>query len=138
MTLQELNENIRLHERLDRAYDMAQSLREKADLQAPKLDGLPHGSDVADKVGNIAIAIADLDARIRELEDQVEANDDAIRTFANTFPDERLQMAIQMRFISCFTWETTAALLGDWYTENSVKRLVYTAACRDGTQVNAV
>jgi len=138
MTLQELNENIRLHERLDRAYDMAQSLREKADLQAPKLDGLPHGSDVADKVGNIAIAIADLDARIRELEDQVEANDDAIRTFANTFPDERLQMAIQMRFISCFTWETTAALLGDRYTENSVKRLVYTAACRDGTQVNAV
>jgi len=84
------------------------------------------------------IAIADLDARIRELEDQVEANDDAIRTFANTFPDERLQMAIQMRFISCFTWETTAALLGDRYTENSVKRLVYTAACRDGTQVNAV
>ena len=54
MNLHDLDRNIKLHERLDRAYDMVESLREKADVQSPNMDGMPHGTDVADKVGNIA------------------------------------------------------------------------------------
>ena len=130
MDLQELNQNIKLHERLDRAYEMLESLREKADLQSPRMDGMPHGTDVADKVGNIAIAIADLEARIDTLEDMIEANDDKIRAFANTLEDERIQMAIQMRFISGFTWSATAELLGPRYSENGVKQLVYSVCCQ--------
>ena len=124
MDLRELNENIRRHERLDRAYEMLQSLREKADVQAPNMDGMPHGTDVSDKVGNLAVAMADLSARIDVLEDQTDAGDDAIREFANTFDDERLQMVIQLRFISCFTWSQTADLLGPAYTANGVRKLV--------------
>jgi hypothetical protein len=125
MELRELNQNITLHERLDRAYEMLESLQAKADLQATKMDGMPHGTDVSDKVGNIAIAIADLKARIDVLEDMIAENDEKIRAFANTLADERIQMAIQMRFISGFTWSGTAELLGPRFTENSVKRLVY-------------
>ena len=129
MTLQELNDNIKLHERLDRAYDMAQSLREKADLQAPVVDGLPHGTDVSDKVGNIAIAIADLDERINDLEDQLYLADDKVRRFANSFEDERVQAAIQLRYISGFTWEIVAELLGSEYTDDALRRLVYRSIC---------
>jgi hypothetical protein len=125
MNLQELNQNIALHERLDRAYEMLESLQAKADIQATKMDGMPHGTDVSDKVGNIAISIADLEARIDEMEDMIAENDEKVRDFANTFEDERLQMIIQTRFISGFTWGATAELLGPKYTENSVKRLVY-------------
>ena len=130
MDLQELNENIRLHERLDRAYEMLESMREKADLQAPKMDGMPHGTDVSDKVGNIAIAIADLESRIDALEDMIAENDEKIRAFANTLEDERLQMAVQHRFISGFTWGVTAELMGPRYTENGVKQMVYSAFCQ--------
>ena len=126
MDLQELNRNIRLHERLDRAYEMIESLREKADLQAPNMDGMPHGTDVSDKVGNIAAAIADLTTRIEELEDQIEANDEAIRNFANTFDDERVQMAIQMRFINGFTWSTVSDVLGG-ISEDTLRRLTVKA-----------
>lgn len=129
MDMQDLNQNIKLHERLDRAYEMLDSLREKAGLQAPKMDGMPHGTDVSDKVGNIAIAIADLEARIDALEDMIALNDEKIRAFANTIEDERIQMAIQMRYISGFTWRDTAELMGPRYTENSVKQLVYNACC---------
>ena len=125
MDLQALNRNIRLHERLDRAYDMVESLKEKADIQAPKLDGLPRGTDVSDKVGNIAIAIADLEARIIALEDEVYTNDEAIRQYANSFEDERVQMSIQMRFISCFTWGQVAELLGQDMNEDWIKKMTY-------------
>ena len=127
MDMQTLNRNIRLHERLDRAYEMLQSLRDRAYPQAQNLDGMPHGTDVGDKVGNLAIAIADLSSRIEELEDQLDQGDDEIRAFANTFEDERLQMAIQVRFINGFTWSETAELLGPGCNEGVIKRMVYDA-----------
>ena len=138
MDLQTLNQNIRLHDRLDRAYEMLESLREKADIQATNMDGMPHGTDVSDKVGNIAIAIADLESRIDALEDLIAENDEKIRAFANMMQDERIQMAIQMRFISGFTWSATAELLGPKFTEDSVKKLIYGSiqrhdGSRDGT-----
>ena len=133
MNLHDLDRNIKLHERLDRAYDMVESLREKADVQSPNMDGMPHGTDVADKVGNIAVAIADLNARIQWLEDETEKGDEAVREYANTFEDERIQMAIQTRYIGCFSWADTAMLLGPRYSGKSIRRLVCSAVCaREG------
>ncbi len=127
--LQALNRNIQLHERLERAYDMVESLRERAYPGGQNLDGMPRGTDVSDKVGNLAIQIADLTARIEWLEEETEKGDEEIRKFANSFDDERLQMIIQARFISCFTWSDTADLLGPAFTEKGVKRLLYGAVC---------
>ena len=136
MTLDELNDNIKLHEQLERLYDLSQSLRDKTDLQAPKLDGMPHATDVSDKVGNLAIAIMDLDARIQFVEDRVYENDERIRAFANSFEDVRVQVAIQLRYISGFTWDTTALLMGDDCTADAIRRLVCRALARTDTPEN--
>lgn len=125
MDLHELNRNIQLHERLDRAYEMVESLRDRVYPQTQNLDGMPHGTDVSDQVGNLAIQIADLTARIDRLEEETEKGDREIREFADSFSDERIQMAIQLRFISGFTWSATAELMGPRYTGNGVKQLVY-------------
>ena len=134
MDLETLNKNIQLHERLDRAYEMAESLRQRAGLQAVSMDGMPHGSDVSDRVGSIAIAVADLMARIQTLEDLVEAGDNEVREFANSLEDERVQMAVQMRFIACMTWTQTSDALC-LNSEDSAKRLVYRELGMDGIQL---
>ena len=95
--------------------------------QAHKLDGMPRGTDISDKVGNIAVAIADLEARIQHLEDEVYSTEDEIRDFAESFEDERLQMAIVSRFINGFTWGQTAELLGQNINEDWLKQLFYRA-----------
>ena len=123
MPLQELNNNLVLHEHLDRAYDLLESLQEKAGTQAIRMDGMPHGTDISDKVGNIAIAIEDLKSRIDVLEDQAQAGDTAIRMFANSFADERIQMILQLRFISGFTWPMVAELMGPSFTTDGVRFL---------------
>ena len=124
MNLETLNENIRRHERLDRAYEMVESMRQKAGLHAVSLDGMPRGTDISDKVGSVAIAVADLMTKIEALEDAVEAGDNQIRDFANSLDDERTQMAVQLRFISGLTWSKTADVLC-LKSEDAAKRLVY-------------
>lgn len=125
MNLQALDDNKELHERLERAYEMLEALEERSGLQAVSMDGMPHGTDVSDKVGNIAVAKADLEKRITEMEDELEMTDREVREFANSFKDERLQQIIQHRYISCFTWSEVADLLGPKFTGDSVRRLVY-------------
>ena len=73
---------------------------------------MPSGSDVSDPTGSIGAMLADLSARIKDLEDRVDAGDKAVREFANSIADERVQMAVQMRFISCMTWPKVAEYLG--------------------------
>ena len=125
MDLQTLNWNIRLHERLDRAYEMLQSLRDRAYPGAQNLDGMPRGTDVSDKVGNLAIAIADLESRIEALKTMIAENDDQIRTFANTIDDERIQMAVQLRYINGLSWTETADALGYGVSEDTIRKLCY-------------
>lgn len=127
MDLQTMTKNIARHERLDRAYEMIEALKAKAHPGGMNLDGMPRGTDVSDKVGNLAIQIADLSARIAQLEDETEAADDAIREFANSFEDERVQQAIQAHFISCFSWNATAELLGPKYTGKGIRKTVIVA-----------
>ena len=112
MKRDDLNQCFKLHKRLDDAYSMLEALEAKAGLNGTVLDGMPHGTDVSDKVGNIAIAIADTKALIDELEDQAAVNDAAVMEFSKTFQDDRLRVAIQLRFISGFTWETAADAVG--------------------------
>ncbi len=125
MGLDELNRNRELHKQLEMAYEMAQSIRDRAGLRATSMNAMPRGSGISDHVGEIAAAAADLDQRIREIEDQVEAGDQAIRAFANSTGDVRLQQIIQFRYIACLTWERTAELMGDRYTPSGCRRLLH-------------
>ena len=112
---------------------MAQSIKERAQ-QATKMNGMPGGSSVSDPTGNIGVALADLMTRIQELEDQVDAGDDRIREFANSVEDERIQMAIQMRYISCMTWTEVAEILC-FKSETGIKNLLYRRLGADGVQL---
>jgi len=124
LTLEQLNENFVLHQRLERAYDMMESLRDRAGLRAASLSAMPKGQEVSDRVGEIAAAAADLSQRIRELEDLTEQGDAAVRQFANTLPDERVQQTVLLRFVACLSWEKTAELLGPRYSSRGLQKLL--------------
>lgn len=124
MDMDTLKHNLELHRQLDMAYEMAQSIRDRGGLRAASLSAMPRGSDVADRVGEIAIAAADLDARIKDLEDQVEAGDQAVRAFANQAGDVRVQQIILLRFVACLTWEQVAAMLGERYDASRCRRIL--------------
>lgn len=66
-------------------------------------DGMPHGSDVADKIGNISAKMADLSSEISLLE---ERRDGLLKLLEELPPDE--YGALHRHYIRGMTWEEVA------------------------------
>ena len=81
MTLLELNQHYELVEKLTKAREMLQSLRDAACPGAAVLTGMPHAPGVKDKVGDLAAEIVDMDARVGWLEAEVKASEESIMPF---------------------------------------------------------
>ena len=64
MTVRELSKYYKLHERLERNKEMLTSLSAAAGLKAQVIDGMPHAPGVSDKVGDMAVELADLEETI--------------------------------------------------------------------------
>lgn len=125
MTLQELSQYLKLRERLSRDEEILKSLEAAACPGAQVLTGMPHAPGVRDKVGDLAVEIADMKERIRFIEEEMAQVQSDIEAFVNSIEDERLRMIFRLRFLRCLTWQATADILGWSYTEDSVKRLCY-------------
>ena len=124
MTLEKLNEHRDLVLKLHRAMEMVSRLREKAEPHSPSLTGMPHGSGVGDKVADLAIEIADLEARCDYLKAAI-AEDKEVEDWIVAIPDDMLRLIFRLRFIRGLEWKRTADYLGGGNNENSVKIMAY-------------
>lgn len=125
MTLQELNRHFELRERLDKANEMLDALRAAACPGAQVLTGMPHSTGVKDKVGDLAVEIADMDTRIQFLEDEIKAGEEAILPFIRSIEDDQTRLIFRLRFIRGLTWKEVAAVIGGRNSEDSVKMVCY-------------
>jgi DNA-directed RNA polymerase specialized sigma24 family protein len=67
------------------------------------MDGMPHGSDVTDKVGNIAVKLATLSSDI----DALEARRDKLMAVLESLPPDEYG-ALHRHYIRGMTWEEVA------------------------------
>ena len=125
MTLKELNRHFALRERLVKAKNMLASLRASASPGAQVLTGMPHAPGVSDKVGDLAVEIADMETRIARLEEQCQQKRLEITAFTESIEDDHIRMIIRLRFVYALTWKEVATVVGGGNTENSVKSACY-------------
>lgn len=125
MTLQELNQHLDLREKLDKAEKLMASLRDAAEPGAAKLTGMPHAPGVNDKVGDLAVEIADMDARIEYLKAEIQKSEPAILAFIASVDDDQARMVFRLRFIRGMSWKEASAILGKYTSEASVKNACY-------------
>ena len=125
MTLCELNTHLDLIEKLARAREMLQSLRDAALPGASVITGMPHSSDVKDKVGDLASEIADMDARIEFLEAEVKTSEEKIVPWIHGIEDDQTRLFFRLRFLRGLTWKEVAAVIGGHNTEDSVRMACY-------------
>lgn len=125
MTLQELSRHFKLRERLDRDLELLKSLEAAACPGAQALTGMPHAPGVRDKVGDLAVEIADLKERIRYLEAEIENEEREVARFISAIEDEQLRIIFRLRFIRGLTWGEVAAVVGGRNTEEAVKASAY-------------
>lgn len=125
MTLQELSKYYDIQMTLEKDREALENLRQKINPASPQLTGMPHTPGVRDKVADLAVELADMDERVRWLEEQAEQERDKAVAFCATIQDARLYLIFRLRFVRCLTWAEVADLLGDYYTEEGVCRMAY-------------
>ena len=125
MTLQELSQYYKLQERLEQAEETLQSLQSAAQPGAQNLTGLPHTQGIRDKVGDLAVEIADLKERIRCLREESERERDKVAAFIETIENVQIRTVFRLRFLRCLTWGEVATVVGGRNTEAGVKSICY-------------
>ena len=129
MTLEQLNELFELREQLRRVQEMRQSFMDAARPGAQVLSGMPHSTEVRDKVGDLAVEIAHLDTRAEEIRSRIADRETAVEQFIRCIPDDRTQMVFRLRFMRGMTWPEVADVFGGRNTENGVRKMCYRYLC---------
>lgn len=125
MTLQELSQYYKLRERLRRDEEILESLEEAAGPGSQAFTGMPHAPGIKDKVGDLAVEIADMKQNIELLQAQIAQEEAAIQEFIRTVPDEQMRTILRLRFLRCLTWGMVARLIGGRNSADGVKSVCY-------------
>ena len=112
MTIEELNVLFDLRAELEWLNTAKAQLMDAATSTTAKLNGMPHGSGVTDKVGGLAAEIADLDSQIEQITDWIAG----IR-------DPRTRLVFRLRFFRALSWKEIAKITHT--TTDTVKAIVY-------------
>ena len=72
MTLQELSKYYDIQMTLEKDREALERLRQRITPASPQLTGMPHTPGVRDKVGDLAVELADMDERIGHLVSLIE------------------------------------------------------------------
>ena len=108
-------------------------------MASPKLDGMPHGSDVSSPVENTVEqimmleaaltrkhdALVNLTARISARQTLIILERDKLEQFINTVTDSNLRQMFTLRFVNGLPWEQVAAGIGEGYSVEAVRKAVY-------------
>jgi len=125
MTLAELNAHFDLLTERAKAQEIRSSILDKARPGSPPLTGMPRGTDVSDKVGNLAIELAELDDEIAEIDSKIAASAIRIEPFIKSIRNIQTRMIFRLRFLRGLSWGEVADALGKYVSEVSVKQICY-------------
>lgn len=124
MTLDRLNKHFEMGRKLRRTQELREALELNIPPTAPKRDGMPHGTDVSDPVGNLAAELADLGAQIAYMEQEVKKDEPEILRFIEGIEDAHVRTIFRLRFLRFLSWDDVAAIIGG-NTRDSVSRMCY-------------
>lgn len=125
MTVQELSRYLTLRKQIDEDKEIYENMCQKMGPASPSLSGMPHTPGVRDKVGDLAAELADMDERIRWLEELAAQEKPKVEAYCKSIVDARMYLVFRLRFIRCYSWAEVAGVLGKGYTEDGVSRMAY-------------
>ena len=125
MTLRELSDFADLKDQLKRDEQMLLSFQEAACPGAQNLSGMPHATGVSDKIGDLAVEIADMRDSIKRLKERIAVSEAAVNEYIHEISDDHMRMLFRLRFQRGLTWKQVARVLGGGNTESGVKSACY-------------
>lgn len=124
MTLEMLNGHLNLVERLSRAKELRATLLESVQ-PGSRLSGMPGSPGVHDKVGDLAVELADIDDVIEALEEEIARSEEPVLMFIKGISEIHVRTIFRLRFIRGLSWKEVSRIMGRYTSEKSVSELVY-------------
>ena len=133
MTLDELNEHYDDLLQLRRAEALLESLRLAAYPQRA-LTGMPKAKNPKDKVGNLAVEIAEASDCMLRIRAKVGAEEQRIAAFLDTVDDLVVRTILRLRFVRGLQWAQVAEISGsgDDVTVRKICSRYFQNLSRDG------
>ena len=143
-----LNREVELNKRqlaylqaeIERDKDSLLAMRRSLDgLASPKLDGMPHGSDVSSPVENTVQQIMKLEEALRRKHDAmvnlqalistrqtlIVLERDRLERYIGAIDDSIMRQIFTFRFVDGLRWDNVAANMGDGYNAEAIRKAVY-------------
>jgi len=126
MTLREIKRYATLVARLSRAEEILESIQNASRPgSATSSSTRINATKDKDKVGNLLAEIEDLQDRIAYLKREIDKEKRKLNKFIDKIVDERVRMALRLKYFRDITWWQVADILGENYNEEGVKKLCY-------------
>ena len=125
VTLEKLSRYYRLHIRKEQNLETLKALEAAIHPGAQRLTGMPHVSGVSDRIGDLAVEIAEMRERILSLRKELDREEAKLNRFISTIENDQTRTIFRLRFLRCLTWGEVAAVVGGRNSENSVKCICY-------------
>lgn len=93
----------------------------KSLVKGQEITDMPFGSGTSDKVADLAVEIADVQAIIRGKLAEIQLQRKKIIEYISNIEDSLLRQIVFLRNVSCMNWNQVARELGS--TENCVKQI---------------
>jgi hypothetical protein len=93
----------------------------KSLVKGQEITDMPFGSGTSDKVADLAVEIADVQAIIRGKLAEIQLQRKKIIEYISNIEDSLLRQIVFLRNVSCMNWNQVAKELGS--TENCVKQI---------------
>ena len=124
MTLAELNGHLDMVTQLHSAREDLQTLQDRI-LGAQQYDGMPHAPGAGDKVGALAVKLAELEEVVHSYERQKAVSEKTVKAFIDSITDNRTNLIFYLRFICGYDWQGVAEVIGGRNTVDAVKSQCY-------------
>ncbi len=124
MTLKELSQLFYLNREIELKQHQLRELEAKAMPGAQVLTGMPHGTGVVDKVGELAAEIADLRGIIEAKHQQCLYERNRLMRYIDSIDDSLLRLMFTYRFVNGLPWFQVAACIGGGNTADGCRKAV--------------
>lgn len=125
MTLEKLSAHYNRLEYLAELQETLEGLRRSAQPRTQVFTGMPHAGGVSDRVGDLAVEIAYMEAEIKALQEEIAVHEATILSFIQSIPDPRTRTIFRPRFLRGLQWKEVAGAIGGRNSISAVKAICY-------------
>ena len=122
MDKKELNQIYYLEKEIDMWRKALSRIQSRSLLPSQEITGMPFGSGISDKVGNLAASEVDIKNKIEELQKKVYEEQYRLLKYIETIEDSLMRQIMYHRHVLCMKWNEVAMTIGGGNTEDSVRK----------------